>query len=156
MIGPAWLDSAYHELRAGVREIPGPEHNPRIVEYMRIAGAHWVTDDETAWCGGFAGFCIVQAGLKPPALSVRARAWLQWGTGLHPQHPAFGAITVLTSGPDPQPGPEVIDAPGHVSFFWGHGHPGSILVIGGNQGNAVTIAAYSVHRLLGYRWPTGR
>lgn len=153
MIGPAWLDIAYRELRAGVREIAGGEHHPRILKYGEAVTLK-VTTDEIHWCSNFTNFCIEEAGLEPTR-SAAARSWLDWGVELDPVHPAFGAVLIFARGKGRQPGPEVRDAPGHVNFFWGHGDPGKMLGLGGNQGDAVTIEAYPVHRLLSVRWPGG-
>jgi len=43
---------------------------------------------------------------------------------------------------------------GHVGFVVGQDKYGRLLVLGGNQGNAVTIAAFSLDRVVGYRWPS--
>ena len=49
-----------------------------------------------------------------------------------------------------QPGPEVLDAAGHVGFFAAL-EPGRILLLGGNQANSVTVSSYPSDRLLGVR-----
>jgi hypothetical protein len=49
-----------------------------------------------------------------------------------------------------QPGPEVIDAPGHVGFFAGVDGT-KILVLGGNQSDSVSIGSYPKNTLLGVR-----
>jgi hypothetical protein len=59
---------------------------------------------------------------------------------------ARGGQGVLESGPN------VREAPGHVGFFLGHGEPGRLLLIGGNQNDAVSPGSFSVHRMLGVRW----
>ena len=47
------------------------------------------------------------------------------------------------------------DGGGHVGFAVGKDTAGRLLVLGGNQGNAVSIAAFDVARAIGYRWPAG-
>jgi hypothetical protein len=42
---------------------------------------------------------------------------------------------------------------GHVGFYVGRG-AGQVLVLGGNQSNAVTVASFTESRLLGYRRAT--
>lgn len=42
---------------------------------------------------------------------------------------------------------------GHVGFYAGRDAQGRILVLGGDQGNAVSVRPYSADQLLGYRWP---
>ena len=38
------------EGRLGIAEIPGPSHNPHILEWNAEAGHANIKDDETAWC----------------------------------------------------------------------------------------------------------
>ncbi len=147
---PVWLRVAYEELRRGVRELPGADHEPRILRYHATTTLA-ATEDEVFWCASFVGWCLDQAGVRGTR-SARARSYLRWGVGVSAVHPPVGAIVVLKRGGPGQPGPEVIEAPGHVGFFWCHGPPGEIVVLGGNQGNAVSLSRYSVHRLLGVRW----
>lgn len=44
---------------------------------------------------------------------------------------------------------------GHVGLVEGRDQFGRLLVIGGNQGDAVSLAAFETARVLGYRWPVG-
>jgi uncharacterized protein (TIGR02594 family) len=150
---PAWLRFAYEELRKGIREQPGESSESRILRYFEQIGASNVQSDETAWCAAFVGSCLSRAGIELPEPRLRARSYLGWGARLSAVHPPVGAILVLTRGHGPQPGREVLDAPGHVGFFWGHSEPGCVLLLGGNQGNRVGINTYYIHRLLGVRWP---
>lgn len=149
---PAWLSIAYQELRKGVREVEGAAHNPRIIQY-HTQTTFQATSDEVAWCSAFACFCMEQARVAHPR-SARARDWLRWGVGVSVVHPPIGAVVVLKRGGPGQPGPEVLEAPGHVGLFWGHGAPGEIILLGGNQGNAVSLDKFSVHHILGVRWPS--
>jgi len=151
-VEPRWLAVAYQELRLGVREIPGPQHTGRILEY-HAATTLKATTDEVPWCASFVGWCLRQADVKPSG-SAAARSYLDWGVGVSVVNPPIGAVVVLKRGGAGQPGPEVRDAQGHVSFFWGHGEPGQLVCLGGNQGDKVSLACYPVGRLLGIRWPT--
>lgn len=148
---PLWLQLAYQEMRRGVREVPGDRDNPRIIEYHSSTSLK-ATHDEVAWCAAFVGWCLQEAGVRPSG-SAAARSYLEWGVGVSPVHPPVGAIVVLKRGGANQPGPDVIQAQGHVGFFWGHGEPGQLVLLGGNQGDQVSLAQYPVHRLLGVRWP---
>ena len=56
----------------------------------------------------------------------------------------FGAVAVLSRGSDP--------SAGHVGFLLGE-TDGHVLLLGGNQGDAVSVAAFPKTRLLGFRWP---
>ena len=42
---------------------------------------------------------------------------------------------------------------GHVGFVVGRDQHGNLMVIGGNQGDAVTVKPFSTDRVLSYHWP---
>ena len=90
---PAWVAAGLREI--GVHEIRGVRHNPRVIAYMNATKwGKWVHDDETPWCAGFVGWCMVQAGLREqiPDYSLGAKSWLHFGVSAH--KPVFGAIAV--------------------------------------------------------------
>lgn len=67
-------------------------------------------------------------------------------------------VVVLQRGDGHQPGPEVLAAPGHVGWFAGLDvgsdnplAPTAIRVLGGNQNDKVSVAAFPLPRLLGVR-----
>lgn len=134
---PRWLLGARQHL--GLREIPGPRHAPVIGQWLHQLRAWWV-DDETPWCGTFVAAMLEQSGIALPRHWYRAREWLNWGTDC--QRPFVGSVVVLSRGP----------AMGHVGFVVGW-YGSQLAVLGGNQGNAVTIAGFAPDRILGYRWP---
>jgi len=154
MIEPAWLDWAVGEWRADVREVPGPEHHPRILEYFRLCGADWVTDDETPWCAAAVGAALVSTlpGIVLPRGPLRARSYLAWGERMVAEASRPGALAVFSRGAGAQPGPEVIDAPGHIAILLASASS-EVFVLGANQGDAWSIRAYPHSRLLGLRWP---
>jgi hypothetical protein len=43
---------------------------------------------------------------------------------------------------------------GHVGFVVGQDQQGNLLVLGGNQGDAVNVKAFPLARVSGYRWPS--
>lgn len=94
-----------------------------------------------AWCADFVNATLSQAGMKGTG-SGMARSFLDWGQEV--DQPQRGDIAVFSRG-DPN-GPY-----GHVGFFEGYNPDGSIRVLGGNQGDAVSIANYSADQLLGFR-----
>ncbi len=136
---PAWLEAAWAEF--GVREIPGKENSAEILRYFREAGDTSVESEETPWCAAFAGAMLKRAGCEGTG-SLLARSYLDWGLSL--EEPRFGAIAVLARGDDP--------AAGHVGFLIGTTGE-KLYLLGGNQNDAVTIAAFDAARLLGFRWP---
>jgi len=134
----------------GHAEIAGPDSDPFVLGMLRL-DAPWVATDETAWCAAFVNFIAWMLRL-PRSYSLRARSWLLVGHGVSIYQAQVGFdVVVLSRGKGEQPGPEVIEAPGHVGFFAGTDHKTYIEILGGNQGNAVSIARYPIERVLGVR-----
>jgi uncharacterized protein (TIGR02594 family) len=137
-----WYQIAMEELANGVVEIPGPQDNPRVVEYHSTCTLR-ATNDETAWCSAFVNWCMVQAGKKGTD-NAAARSWLNWKDGAKLTAPRLGCVVVFARGTNPWQG--------HVGFFVGD-DDNHIQVLGGNQGNSVSVDFYRKDRLLGFRWP---
>jgi uncharacterized protein (TIGR02594 family) len=88
----------------------------------------------------FVGSMLHRAGYKSSG-SLMARSYLKWGQAI--TGPRKGAVVVIERGEAPA---------GHVAFVddWS---PSVIKCLGGNQGDAVSIANYARSRVLGFRWP---
>ncbi|MBX9592483.1 MAG: TIGR02594 family protein [Hyphomonadaceae bacterium] len=140
MSQPRWLALAWGDL--GVAETPGAVHTARIVRFYADVGHAEIKADETAWCAAFLGSCLERAGLASTR-SLMARSYLTWGQ----PHVEFrpGAVAVLSRTADP--------ALGHVGFLVGE-TADSLILLGGNQRDSVSVAAYPRARLLGLRWPS--
>lgn len=134
---PPWLTLARADI--GVREIPGAPTAPRIAQWLQALGAWW-RDDETPWCGTAVAAWMRASGIEPPKAWYRARAWADWGLPL--LGPRVGCVVVLSR-----------QGGGHVGLVVGVTPAGSLLVLGGNQGDAVSIAAFLRDRVVAYRWP---
>lgn len=141
---PRWLEIARGDI--GEAEISGPDCNPRIRQYFASAKIDdWAKDDTTVpWCAAALSFWMAGAGHEPPKGSARARAWLVWGDKL--EVPELGCVVVLSRGKD-------INS-GHVGLWVGE-KDGRVLLLGGNQGDAVSVSGFRKDSVLGYRWPTG-
>lgn len=135
-----WIDEASKHL--GLAEIPGKQHNPIITSWLIRLGAWW-HDDETPWCGVFVAHCLRATGFDLPRHWYRARAWADWGTAL--VAPAYGCVAVFER-----------HGGGHVGFVVGVDYFNRLIVLGGNQGNEVSLAAFERNRVLAYRWPPGQ
>ena len=133
---PAWMPVARAEI--GVREVVGPGSNPRIVEYLRSTtlGAPDNQNDATYWCSAFVNWCMEEVSIEGTN-SAWARDWLNWGRKI--TRPEPGCVVVLSRG-----------SGGHVGFFIEQ-RDGQILLLGGNQSDAVCITGHDASRLLGYR-----
>jgi len=136
---PPWLAAAWAEF--GVREIPGKDDAPEILRYFRDAGDTSVETEATPWCAAFLGAMLKRAGYTGTG-SLLARSYLDWGDRL--DEARFGAVAVLSRGDDPNAG--------HVGFLLSDTN-GKLHLLGGNQGDAVTVASFDRARLLGFRWP---
>lgn len=137
---PRWLEIA--KKYNGLREVPGPRHNPTIIRWLEKLNAWW-RNDETPWCGVFVAHCMQEAGLPYPKLYMRAKAWDDYGALLRRDRLAPGAILVF----DRKGG-------GHVGFYVGE-DAGFYYVLGGNQSNAVNVMKLGKSRIVASRWPRG-
>jgi uncharacterized protein (TIGR02594 family) len=137
-----WIAEAKRHI--GLREVKGGKHSPVILEWLARLKASW-TDDETAWCGTFVGWCIAATlpDEKLPANPFGARQWLKFGVAVEP---CYGAIPVFWRGSKE-------GWQGHVGFLVGKDAEGRLYVLGGNQGDAVSVAPFPASRLLECRWP---
>ena len=135
-----WLHIAIDDLAAGVHEAKG--FDDRIAEAQRLVGL--TPDDETPWCSAYANLAMKNAGIVG-SMKPNARSWLSWGQELRAAE--IGAVTVLWRG-----SPE--GWLGHVAFYLGHNGPGEVILLGGNQADAVSVECFPLTRVLGFRWPT--
>lgn len=137
---PAWMATARGEI--GVREYPGAQHNPRVLEYHDHTGLNAGTD-EVPWCSAFVNWVMDQNGIDGTN-SAAARSWAAWGRAI--AEPRSGCIVVFR-----RYDPNNRNA-GHVAFFITR-RGNRIEVLGGNQGDQVCINTYPAADLIGYRWP---
>ena len=140
MSEPRWLTIARAQI--GVREVPGPKHSGVIMGWLKRLKS-WIKDDETPWCGTFVAAVMQEAGLSYPPEYPRAKAWADYGANLRSTHVAPGAILVFSR-----------DGGGHVGFYVGEDAT-AYQVLGGNQGNAVSITRIAKARCIAIRWPRG-
>lgn len=140
MTDPRWLTAAKQNL--GVREIVGPKHNPTIMGWLSRLKS-WIKDDETPWCGTFVAAMMQEAGLPYPKEFPRARTWADYGSNLRADRIAPGAILVFSR-----------QGGGHVGFYVGEDKT-FYHVLGGNQGNSVSVVSIAKARCIAIRWPKG-
>jgi uncharacterized protein (TIGR02594 family) len=135
-----------------IKEVAGNMSNPLILAMLRL-DQKWPDDDKVPWCSAFMNWICWNLRL-PRSKSLRARSWLLVGeeVGVNSAEVGFD-IVILKRGGGSQPGPEVIEAPGHVGFFagWSYQNPNNVLMLGGNQNDSVNTSAYSMNRILGIR-----
>ncbi|CAN7642741.1 TIGR02594 family protein [Variovorax sp. LjRoot290] len=143
---PPWLKLALAEL--GQSEIPGPESNPRILEYIH-SSPHFknVTDDTMLpWSALFLNWVMKASGV-PGVDDGRNIAWLTWGSEL--KEPKQGAVAIFK-----RPESDASPSRGQAYSCLYLGQTATyILCLGGNVGNAVRITSRPKENLVGYRWP---
>jgi uncharacterized protein (TIGR02594 family) len=145
-----WTAIASKEI--GILEIPGKEHNPRVLEYLQTVtniSDTWKSTDETPWCSAFVNWCVEQAGYVGTKSAVSA-SWLNWGRKI--DKPIKGCITIFSRK----------SGGGHVGFYWDETPTMTetyIQILGGNQETleteigGVNLKHYKKSRLLGCRIP---
>ncbi len=137
---PQWLRLARTYL--GTREIPGAATGKPIAAMLRKLGAWW-SDDETPWCGVFVGFVMKECGFEIPKYYMRAKDWADWSANLDRAVLTPGAVLVFGR-----------QGGGHVGFYVAEDAT-AYHVLGGNQGNSVSITRILKTRLIASRWPRG-
>ncbi len=134
-----WLQAARREL--GIKEVRGTMNNPRIVWYHSFSKLR-AKNDEVPWCASFVNAMLETSGIRTPR-SAAASSFASWGKECPLQD---GAVVVFGKA-DPDAG-----GTGHVAFCVGV-EGDNVLVLGGNQNNAVTIAKRPKSRIVAVRWP---
>lgn len=114
-----------------------------LASFFKKSGGQNLNPADTAWCAAFVNAALGATGQKGTG-TLLARDFLKIGTAT--KEPSEGDIVVLSRG-DPS------GWQGHVGFYAGKDANGNIMVLGGNQGNKVSIASYSADRVLGFRKP---
>ena len=136
---PTWITEARASI--GVREIKGPKHEPKILAWWKAIKRGGIKDDETPWCAAFVGGCLEAVGITSSRFES-ARSYETWGSPL--SAPVYGCVVVFSR-----------DGGGHVGFVVGQDKAGNLMVLGGNQGDAVNVKAFQRSRVTAYRWPLG-
>lgn len=143
-----WLEWAFGEV--GVRRTNKAPGNPRIIEYWKLFKMSGIKNERTPWCSGFVGAALESSGISTasPASTYKMRTkdsskyWLVWHGGCKLAQPAYGCIAVM----ERQGG-------GHVGFVVGRTEDGDLILLGGNQGSAVSIAKFPRDKFIGFIMP---
>lgn len=132
-----WIEEAKKHI--GQREIPGKAENPWIVGLWKAIKRGGIKSEEVPWCAAYVGACLERVGIVSTRFES-ARSYATWGQ--HMERPAVGCIVVFSR-----------QGGGHVGFLLGQRNDGQLVILGGNQGNAVSIASFPRTRVIAYRWP---
>ncbi len=132
-----WLEVAVKEI--GIKEYPGTANNhPRIQAYLAtVNGLNAIDEskDETYWCSCFINWCMEQVQINGTD-SAWAKSWGNWREAVAPKNAQTGDIAVFDRSSAASGG-------GHVGIFI-DADPATdeVLVLGGNQSDAVRYAWY--------------
>jgi len=137
---PKWLDVAQGYV--GQKEVAGSGNNPLILKWWSAIKTAF-NQDSVPWCAAFVGGVLEECGIKS-SRSAAARSYATWGRQL--TAPALGCVVVFWRG-------SPSGWSGHVGFVAGKDESGNLMVVGGNQGDKVSVAAFPISRVLAYRWP---
>ena len=132
-----WITEAKRHL--GTKEIPGAKHEPKILQWWKAIKRGGIKTDEVPWCAAFVGGCLEAVGIVSSRFES-AKSYTAWGRKL--MSPLPGCVVVFER-----------NGGGHVAFLLGQDKSGNLVCIGGNQGNAVTVAPFAKLRAIGYFWP---
>lgn len=125
------------------RVMGASERGPGAAElrdYLTTGGQN-LDPATTAWCAAFVNATLSKSGMQGTG-ALNARSYLDWGQPV--DQPQRGDVAVFSRG-DPN------GWQGHVGFFDSFGPDGKVNVLGGNQGDRVSIAGYDPGTLLGFR-----
>lgn len=125
----------------GTTEFVGNSHNPVILGWADEISEtldKFYNKDEIPWCGLFMGICAKRAGYLPPSgfETLRARSWAKWGDPIHGDPVLWDVLVFERSGG------------GHVGIYVGEDTGKCYHVLGGNQGDKVSIVRIAKDRLL--------
>jgi uncharacterized protein (TIGR02594 family) len=124
----------------GLKEFDGPASNPEIITMGEEMGIDVEDDSTLAWCSLALNYYAKTCGYEY-SNSLSARSWLQMPIKV--LKPTLGDIVVLWRE-------NPTSWKGHVGLFISMDDL-RVYILGGNQGNMISIAAYPKDRILGIR-----
>ncbi|HGF6560304.1 TPA: TIGR02594 family protein [Providencia alcalifaciens] len=140
MTEPKWLTEARKEIGVSEYTVEGSKAVDQMWIDSKLRGLVG-TARKVPWCAGFVNAMLERAGIRSTR-SDSSRSYLAFGTVLN--EPAYGCVVVFSRS-----------GGGHVGFVVGKTESGQLMVLGGNQSDAVNIKSFSLDRVTGYRWPSG-
>ena len=138
---PKWLRNARSYI--GLREYKGRSHNKKILKWWKLIKMGF-DDDETPWCAAFVGGTLEEVGIRSTRSGMARSFEKNWGRKL--EAPAVGCVITFWRK-------SKSSGSGHVAYVVGRDQHGRLMCLGGNQGDAVNVKAFSDSRVTGYYWP---
>jgi uncharacterized protein (TIGR02594 family) len=142
---PLWLEAGLKLV--GTNEFAGAKDNAVILDWAEEEGgaiARTFNHDSIPWCALFANHILTKVGLKGTETLWALDFAGKW-PAVRLGGPAVGAFAPMTRS-----------GGGHIMTIVGRDKAGNVMGLGGNQSDAVTIAAFPQARLnKGFWWPEG-
>jgi uncharacterized protein (TIGR02594 family) len=129
----------------GIKEIPGKQSNEDILKMAEVLGIEKIyTQDSIAWCGLFMAYLLHITGKPQPYKQyeiLRAASFASWGNPVSLKDVQLGDIAVFRR-----------EGGGHVGLVLAvskniDGGIGTLHILGGNQGDKVSIAEFPINRV---------
>ena len=141
--GPKMLVEAMKLI--GIKEVIGAANNPVILEWAKECGIKEYNADAIPWCGLFMAVVAKRAGKTAPPNPLYALNWATFGNPV--ENPMLGDVLTFKR----------FDAQGkliggHVGLYVGETAT-TFFVLGGNQGDKVSIVEIAKKRLNKARRP---
>jgi uncharacterized protein (TIGR02594 family) len=122
----------------GTSEVIGDKNNPVIMQWAKELKLQSVyVADSVPWCGLFMAHVCKVSDLEIPKMPLRAKEWLNFGT--KQEHAMLGDVLVFSR-----------KGGGHVGIYVGEDAK-TYRVLGGNQGDKVSIVPILKTRCIGIR-----
>lgn len=143
------VDRAFEEMSKGISETGG---NPEITKYWQYTqikdaaakGDNWaksvLKEDQSPWCAAFVNYNLEASGVKGTN-SALAFSFKKYGQDLGNGTPVYGAIAVMNYS--------------HVGIVVGINQDSRVIILGGNQGNAVNLSPNGQSSVIKYVYPNG-
>lgn len=133
---PPWMAEMHH--RMGLHEV---RDKSKLIEFLKI-GKFLGDPSRLPWCGDMVESCIAKVlPAEPlPANPFFAQNWKSFGNNL--SSPLVGSIGVI----------RWTATSGHVGFVAGT-EGTNVVLLGGNQSNAITLASFPREKFIAFRWP---
>jgi uncharacterized protein (TIGR02594 family) len=130
----------------GVTEIPGSKSNPIITNWAKetnIKADDWYNTDSIPWCSLFMAVVAQRAKKDISMIDLRALSWVEFGNPVSLKEGWLGDVAVFKR-----------KGGGHVAELIGYTKDlNFVYVLGGNQGDKVSIVKMPISRLYAVRRP---
>lgn len=136
----SWLFEARKEIGVSEHTVSGSKAVDQMWRDSKLSGLVG-TAKTIPWCAGFTNAMLERAGIRSPRKDASA-SYDTWGVKL--TEPKYGCIVRFQRS-----------GGGHVGFCVGKTTDGKLLILGGNQSDAVNIKAFDTSRVVAYRYPEG-